>query len=82
MLSLRVTQVGQASSNRLIQGNLRSLLLLRATRTAALSTLLGVRALTNILTQSFTGLCRGVLLLREGVQRLKNPKFDVLLVRH
>ena len=82
MLSLRVTQVGQASSNRLIQGNLRSLLLLRATRTAALSTLLGFRALTNILTQSFTGLCRGVLLLREGVQRLKNPKFDVLLVRH
>ena len=82
VLSLRVTQVGQASSNRLIQGNLRSLLLLRATRTAALSTLLGVRALTNILTQSFTGLCRGVLLLRKGVQRLKNPKFDVLLVRH
>ena len=82
MLSLRVTQVGQASSNRLIQGNLRSLLLLRATRTAALSTLLSLRALTNILTQSFTGLCRGVLLLREGVQRLKNPKFDVLLVRH
>ena len=82
VLSLSVTQVGQASSNRLIQGNLRSLLLLRATRTAALSTLLGVRALTNILTQSFTGLCRGVLLLREGVQRLKNPKFDVLLVRH
>ena len=82
VLSLRVTQVGQASSNRLIQGNLRSFLLLRATRTAALSTLLGVRALTNILTQSFTGLCRGVLLLREGVQRLKNPKFDVLLVRH
>ena len=82
VLSLSITQVGQASSNRLIQGNLRSLLLLRATRTAALSTLLGVRALTNILTQSFTGLCRGVLLLREGVQRLKNPKFDVLLVRH
>ena len=82
VLSLSVTQVGQASSNRLIQGNLRSLLLLRATRTAALSTLLGIRALTNILTQSFTGLCRGVLLLREGVQRLKNPKFDVLLVRH
>ena len=82
VLSLSVTQVGQASRNRLIQGNLRSLLLLRATRTAALSTLLGVRALTNILTQSFTGLCRGVLLLREGVQRLKNPKFDVLLVRH
>ena len=82
VLSLSVTQVGQASSNRLIQGNLRSFLLLRATRTAALSTLLGVRALTNILTQSFTGLCRGVLLLREGVQRLKNPKFDVLLVRH
>ena len=82
VLSLSVTQVGQASSNRLIQGNLRSLLLLRATRTAALNTLLGVRALTNILTQSFTGLCRGVLLLREGVQRLKNPKFDVLLVRH
>ena len=82
VLSLRITQVGQASSNRLIQGNLRSLLLLRATRTAALSTLLGVRALTNILTQSFTGLCRGVLFLREGVQRLKNPKFDVLLVRH
>ena len=82
VLRLSVTQVGQASSNRLIQGNLRSLLLLRATRTAALSTLLGVRALTNILTQSFTGLCRGVLLLREGVQRLKNPKFDVLLVRH
>ena len=82
VLSLSVTQVGQASSNRLIQRNLRSLLLLRATRTAALSTLLGVRALTNILTQSFTGLCRGVLLLREGVQRLKNPKFDVLLVRH
>ena len=82
VLSLSVTQVGQASSNRLTQGNLRSLLLLRATRTAALSTLLGVRALTNILTQSFTGLCRGVLLLREGVQRLKNPKFDVLLVRH
>ena len=82
VLSLSITQVGQASSNRLIQRNLRSLLLLRATRTAALSTLLGVRALTNILTQSFTGLCRGVLLLREGVQRLKNPKFDVLLVRH
>ena len=82
VLSLSVTQVGQASRNRLIQRNLRSLLLLRATRTAALSTLLGVRALTNILTQSFTGLCRGVLLLREGVQRLKNPKFDVLLVRH
>ena len=82
VLSLSVTQVGQASRNRLIQGNLRSLLLLRATRTAALNTLLGVRALTNILTQSFTGLCRGVLLLREGVQRLKNPKFDVLLVRH
>ena len=82
VLSLSVTQVGQASSNRLIQGNLRSLLLLRATRTATLSTLLGIRALTNILTQSFTGLCRGVLLLREGVQRLKNPKFDVLLVRH
>ena len=82
VLSLSVTQVGQASSNRLIQGNLRSFLLLRATRTAALSTLLGVRALTNILTQSFTGLCRGVLFLREGVQRLKNPKFDVLLVRH
>ena len=82
VLSLSVTQVGQAGSNRLIQGNLRSLLLLRATRTAALSTLLHVRALTNILTQSFTGLCRGVLLLREGVQRLKNPKFDVLLVRH
>ena len=82
VLSLSVTQVGQASRNRLIQGNLRSFLLLRATRTAALSTLLGVRALTNILTQSFTGLCRGVLLLREGVQRLKNPKFDVLLVRH
>ena len=82
VLRLSVTQVGQASRNRLIQRNLRSLLLLRATRTAALSTLLGVRALTNILTQSFTGLCRGVLLLREGVQRLKNPKFDVLLVRH
>ena len=82
VLSLSITQVGQASSNRLIQGNLRSLLLLRATRTAALSTLLSLRALTNILTQSFTGLCRGVLLLREGVQRLKNPKFDVLLVRH
>ena len=82
VLSLSVTQVGQAGSNRLIQGNLRSLLLLRATRTATLSTLLGIRALTNILTQSLTGLCRGVLLLREGVQRLKNPKFDVLLVRH
>ena len=82
VLSLSVTQVGQASRNRLFQGNLRSLLLLRATRTAALSALLGLRALTNILTQSFTGLCRGVLLLREGVQRLKNPKFDVLLVRH
>ena len=82
VLSLSVTQVGQASSNRLIQGNLRSLLLLRATRTATLSTLLGVRALANILTQSLTGLRRGVLLLREGVQRLKNPKFDVLLVRH
>jgi len=36
VLSLSVTQVGQASSNRLIQGNLRSFLLLRATRTAAL----------------------------------------------
>ena len=82
VLSLSVTQVGQAGSNRLIQGNLRRLLLLRATRTATLSTLLGIRALANILTQSFTGLCRGVLLLREGVQRLKNPKFDVLLVRH
>ena len=82
VLSLGVTQVGQASRDCLIQGNLRSLLLLRATRTATLSTLLGLRALTNILTQSFTGLCRGVLLLREGVQRLKNPKFDVLLVRH
>ena len=82
VLSLSVTQAGQAGSNRLIQGNLRSLLLLRATRTATLSALLGIRALTNILTQSFTGLCRGVLLLREGVQRLKNPKFDVLLVRH
>ena len=82
VLSLSVTQVGQASRDCLIQGNLRSLLLLRATRTATLSTLLGIRALTNIPTQSFTGLRRGVLLLREGVQRLKNPKFDVLLVRH
>ena len=83
VLSLGVTQIGQARGDGFVQGKLGSLLLLRTSRAATLGGS-GLRfgALANILTQSFAGFCGGVLLLREGVQRLKNPKFDVLLVRH
>lgn len=72
--SLSVTQVSQASSNRLIQGNLRSLLLLRATGRRRSLPCPGLRLSRTFFLRRFTGLCK---FFSPARAFLKSPKFDV-----